>query len=395
MKRYSLFLNLIVAAGLIVAQPSIGLSQTPRQNDEARRLFKEGEVFQGAGNLVEAEKKFREALRRFPRAEGADKTAYFLINTLSRLGRVQEARSEIENFRRTYPQSKWRVDVSEATLALGGYPAVPAEANIWNSPAELREAQARADRMLGLRTPAGPPNRIYSDDFPPNASTKAEDLRQIIRSYPDVGIEEARRYLIANPSDPAVIANLGTIANSESHQALPFLLSIWGNAAASPNARNLAFFWFSRRNPEKEEVAKAIMDLLTKDETEKVASEALRRMTVADHRAVLEKIVRSSNPQKFALIDKIYRNGSVLLKSDLLMFVARLDDPRAVPFIVNAAQNDSDPAARLAAAQALGTRKDIDRGTLQTLIKPAPATPRGTQPARLMPAGNVILGLSP
>ena len=161
----------------------------------------------------------------------------------------------------------------------------------------------------------------------------------------------------ADPSDPAVPANLGTIANSDSPQALPFLLSIWGNVASSPNMRNNAFFWASRRNPDKEQVAKAIMDLLAKRETEAVASEALYLMTVADHRAVLEKIVMSSNPDKFVLMEKIYRNGSVLLRTDLLMFIGRLNDPKATPFIMEAAQNDRDASVRRAAVQAMGAVK--------------------------------------
>jgi HEAT repeat protein len=127
------------------------------------------------------------------------------------------------------------------------------------------------------------------------------------------------------------------------------------------------------------------MDLLEKRETERVASQALYLMTVADHRAVLEKIVASSNPQKFVLMDKIYRNGSTLLKTDLLMFVARLNDPNAVPFIVQAAQNDTDLSVRRAAVQALGNRKDVDVEILQDLMKSS--TPaRGTPPVRLAPA---------
>jgi tetratricopeptide (TPR) repeat protein len=393
MKQHSMAWSLIMVAGLVLAYPSTGTSQTPRENSEARRLFNEGAELQHGGNFVEAEKRFREALRRYPKAEGSDRTAYFLIDTLVRLRRFQDARTEIENFRRNYPKSQWQDDVSEKISALGGLPDAPAEAGIWNSPAELREAQALADLMRGAITPAGPPNKIYSDEFPRNASMRAESLRQIILRDPDQGIEEAKQLLKVTPSDPAVVANLGTIANSDSRQAVPFLLSVWVNTSATPNVRNNAFFWFSRRNPNKEEVANAIMNLLTKRETEGVASEALYRMTVADHRAVLEKIVTSSNPEKFVLMEKIYRNGSVLLRTDLLMFLARLDDSRAVPFIVQAAQNDSDLSVRRAAAQALGNRKDVDVGTLQNLMRSAPPTPRAPQPPRFAPANGAPIAI--
>jgi hypothetical protein len=300
-----------------------------------------------------------------------------------KLRRTQDARAEIDSFRRNYAQSKWLPDVEEIILALGGQISAPAEANIWNTPAELRQAQALADMLRGARTPIGPANKIYADDFPPNASMKAELLRQIIQHDPDRGIENAKELLQADPSDPSVVANLGTIANSESSLAIPFLLSVWGNVAATPNARNNAFFWFSRRNPDKEEVAKAIMELLAKPQTEKLGSEALYRMTVADHRAVLEKITTSSSPEKFALMDKIYRNGSALLKTDLLMFISRLNDPKAVPFLLDAAQNDRDASVRRAAIQALGSRKDVDVETLERLMKAAPPTPRVVQPLRI------------
>ncbi|HET9217696.1 MAG TPA: outer membrane protein assembly factor BamD [Terriglobia bacterium] len=384
MKRHSLICSLIVALGLAIAEPPSAIAQTPRENSEAKKLFNEGVAFQHDGNFVEAEKKFRAAMRRYPRAENADRTAYYLIDTLKKLKRVQDARAEIDNFRRSYPQSKWLADVNEMMFMLGGQPDAPTELSIWNTPAELREAQARADLLRGATTPIGPPNKIYAPEFPPNASMEAEYLQLIVQRDSDRGIEVATDMLRANPSDRAVLANLGIIANSDSPRAVPFLLSVWGNTAAPPNMRNSAFFWFSRRNPDKSEVAKAIMDLLAKRETEHVASEALFRMTVADHRAVLEKIVTSSNPDKFALMEKIYRNGSELLRTDLLMFVGRLDSPKAVPFIAQAAQNDKDLSVRRAAAQILANRKDVDVQMLETLMKSStpPPVPRPPQPGR-------------
>ena len=394
MKKNSFVLDLVLAATMVVMYPSTGISQTPRQNSEARRLVAEGVEFQYDGRFAEAEKKFREALTKYPKAEQSDRTAYYLIDTLVKLGRVQDARLEIERFRKNYPTSKWLQDVDERTWDLGGQPSAP-QAEIWNSPAELRDAQARFDLMRGAVTPTGPPNRIYADNFPPNASYKAEALRQIVQLDTNKGIENAKELLKIDPSDPVVLANLGTIANSDSPQALPFLVSIWANVASSPNMRNNAFFGASRRNPDKEQVAKAIMDLLAKRETESVASEALYLMTVADHRAVLEKIVMSSNPDKFVLMEKIYRNGSVLLRTDLLMFLGRLNDPKATPFIVGAAQNDRDASVRRAAVQSLGGRKDVDVEMLEKLIKSPPPAPRTPQPLRFSQTPVQSLGGTP
>jgi tetratricopeptide (TPR) repeat protein len=401
MKRDPLVCSLIIGLGLALAQPPRAIAQTPRENAEARKLFNEGTEFQKDGNFVEAEKKFRAAVRRYPKAENSDRTAYYLIDTLTKLKRIQEARTEIDSFRRNYPQSKWLPDVNEAIFILGGQPDAPSELTIWNTPAELREAQARADLLRGAVTPVGPPDKIYAPDFPPNASMEAEWLRLIVQRDSDRGLEVANELMKADPSDRAVSANLGVIANSNSPRAVPFLLSVWGNTATPPNMRNNAFFWFSRRNPDKSEVAKAIMDLLAKRETEHVGSEALFRMTVADHRAVLEKIVTSSNPEKFALMEKIYRNGSVLLRTDLLMFVGRLDSPRAVPFIAQAAQSDKDLSVRRAAAQILANRKDVDTQMLEALMKSStpPTPPRPPQPVKLpqpfVSTGSAIQSLPP
>jgi hypothetical protein len=87
-------------------------------------------------------------------------------------------------------------------------------------------------------------------------------------------------------------------------------------------------------------------------------------------------------------MEKIFRNGSELLKNDLLMFVAMLDDRRAVPFIVQAAQNEANPNVRATAVKALGSRKDVDAATLQNLVRSAPATPRPPQILRAAPANG-------
>ena len=91
-------------------------------------------------------------------------------------------------------------------------------------------------------------------------------------------------------------------------------------------------------------------------------------MTFSEHREVLAKIVESANPNKFDAIEKIYRGGSITLRSDLLAAVAALrDDSRAVSFIIDAAQNDKDLAVRRAALEALMSQKGAaDVKTLET-----------------------------
>jgi hypothetical protein len=210
-------------------------------------------------------------------------------------------------------------------------------------------------------------------------------LQMIIQANPSEGIAKARERLKSDPSDQSVFNNLGTIYSSKSPEALPFLLDL-ASSAASPNTRTVAFFYAIRRNPDKGQVAGTLMEMLGKKENESIVSEALFRMTFEEHRQVLAKIVESANPNKFDAIEKIYRGGSITLRSDLLTAVATLrDDPRAANFIIDAAQNDKDLAVRRAAIQALMIQKGTGNvKALENLLgtlppkNPAPPAPKGT-----------------
>ena len=230
------------------------------------------------GNFADAEKKFREALTKYPKSDQSDRSAYYLIITLEKLRRFQDARTEIENFHRNYPGSRWRDDVDERSLALGASSNSAAEQ-------EAKIAKERAESQ-----------KRGSPALPPNASMDAVILRMIIQANPNEGIEKAKERLKSDPSDQAVFANLGTIFSSNSPQALPFLLDL-ANSAASPNTRTVAFFYAMRRNPDKVQVANTLMEMLGKKENESIVSEALFRMTFEEHRAVLAKIVAEREPE--------------------------------------------------------------------------------------------------
>ena len=339
MKWNSLIPGLIFTVGVIVSHPPAAMAQSPRENSEARRLWSEGNELYNDGNFADAEKKFREALTKYPKSDQADRSAYYLIVTLEKLRRYQDANSEIENFHRNFPGSRWREDVDEKSLALGA------------SSNSLLEQEAKIAKERAESEKRGSPV------LPPNASVDAMILQMIIQANLNEGIEKVKERLKKDPSDPAAIANLGTIFNSNSPLALPFLLDL-ASSAASPTARTIAFFYAMRRNPDKVQVANTLMEMLGKKENESIVSEALFRMTYMEHRAVLAKIVESSNPNKFDAIEKIYRGGSITLRSDLLAAVATLkDDPRAESFIMDAAQNDKDLAVRRAALEALMMKK--------------------------------------
>jgi tetratricopeptide (TPR) repeat protein len=363
MKWNSAISSLILAAGMIASYSTVGVAQSARENPDARKLWNTGIELFNDGNFADAEKTFREALTKYPKYEQADRTTYYLIRTLEKLRRFRDARTEIENFHRNFPGSGWRDDVDEVSLALGGLDnsQLQQEAKIAK---ERAESEKRGSPVL-----------------PPNASMDAMILQMIIRANPNEGIEKVKERLKKDPADQAVLANLGTIFSSKSPQALPFLLDL-SNSASSPNIRTTAFFYAMRLNPDRVQVANTMMEMMGKKENEGIVSEALFRMTYQEHREVLAEIVGSSNSNKFDAIEKIYRGGSITLRSDLLDAVAKLrDDPRAESFILDAAKNDKDLAVRRAALEALVKLKGAaDVRTLENLLRPMP-TRNTTAPA--------------
>jgi tetratricopeptide (TPR) repeat protein len=375
MKRNSLILSLILAAGVVMAYPTAGIAQTPRENSEALTLFRAGNELYTDGHYPEAEKKFREALTKYPKADQSDRTAYYLIITLEKLRRFSDARTEIQNFHKNYPASRWRQDVDERSLVLSG----PSASNVgFADLAQWARAEERRAIERSLSADRG------STALPQNASMEAIVLRQQIQRNANAGIEAARERLKIDPSDPAVLANLGGIYQTKSPQALPFLLALSANEAASPNARTLGFYWAARYNPNKEEVARTMMDLLSQKGKEDLVSEALFRMTIEEHRLVLEKIVASSHPDKFAMIEKIYRGGSSTLRGDLIEIVAKLTDPKAWAFISDAAQNDKDLLVRTTAAEMLARRNRTEMPNIVSPTRPASGI-RGGGPVRIIP----------
>src|SRR5688572_23012263 len=102
MKRNSLQLILIFVAGVVFARPVLLAAQTPRQDSEAHALWLDGRNLYDDFKFAEAEKKFREALQKYPKSDQIDRQAYYLILTLEKLNRISEARAEIQTFLRNY-----------------------------------------------------------------------------------------------------------------------------------------------------------------------------------------------------------------------------------------------------------------------------------------------------
>jgi len=383
MKWRSLLFSLAFIASVAVAAPLPAFSQSAAQNADARKLFVEGRDLQDDGKYADAEKKFREALTKYPKADQADRTAYYLISTLVKLGKAADARTEIEAFRKNYPQSRWKADVDERALATNHY----AINTINGTDIYVHSPFSNATEGFTFNAPyfvtSGENTRLRSGNafvfggaYSANASLESELLRMILEKDSDRGIEVARERLKADPSDPAVLANLAAISNSSSNQALPFLMSLLGNNAATPNARTQAFFWASRRNGDKDQMAKALMELLGPGgdkSAETAVAEALQRYNANDRRGALDQIAQSQNGDRLAMLERVYRSAAApAVRADVIRAAGQIQDGKALALLADAAQNDKDLTVRRTAIQALAGRKDADVKTLESLLKAIP-----------------------
>src|SRR5262245_42661398 len=84
--------------------------------DEARDLFNAGQRFFDENRFGEAESKFREVVRRFPKNPITDRADYYLIRTLAQVGKKNEALNRIDGFAKQYPRSRWLADVQELRI---------------------------------------------------------------------------------------------------------------------------------------------------------------------------------------------------------------------------------------------------------------------------------------
>lgn len=362
--------SLAAALACAFSQAPAALAQTPDQNASARVLFIDGRNFWDDGRFVEAEKKFREALARFPKADQADRTTFYLITTLLKQGKVPQARMEIEKFEKTYPKSSWLADVKEKQLGLGltGV-ALVKTAPLPPLPMPPVNVQIASPRPVSPESGAW---RVYEG----SPSFQQEVLRALIEKDADRGIEAARERIKSDPSDPAVVANLKTIATSSSPKALPFLVSLAGTAR-SPNTRQQAIFWMSRGQADREAVAKALMEMLsgTNDKAmETAVAEAFAAFNTNERKSALDHMMRSASPERQAIAERIYRSSSSFqVRTQIVQSVAPLPEVRTLFFLGEVAKNDKDMVVRRTAVQAIASRKEAEATKiLEDLLKTMP-----------------------
>jgi hypothetical protein len=368
MKIPSLLITLTIAGTLAAASPQLH-AQTPAQDAAAKALFREGRDFLDDGKYADAEKRFREALSKYPRAEQADRTSFYLIATLIKLGRTDEASAEVLSFNRKYPQSTWKTDVEEKRITLG-LPAAPF--------GPVYRIHAIPQMPAPLQVPARYSTGLSVNTFMPTVSLEQEVFRNSILVNANIAITQARERLKANPSDPVIVSNFSTIAGSGSPQAFPFFVTI-ANDAPIPNTQTQARFWIGRLNNAEDSVGKAFI-ALTSDRSLPVFVEVLNQSNPGERNNVLRQVVQHPSLEKVVALEKVFNATTVQpFRSQIVESAATIPESAARDFITDVAKNEPEYTVRLSAIQALVARKDVDARVLTDIIRtlplPAPAPP--------------------
>ena len=370
--RLSSLLMTLTIVGILVTVPPQLHAQTPAQNAAAKALFLEGRDFVDEGSFADAEKTFREALTKYPRAEQSDKTSFYLITTLIKLGRTDEARAEIQSFKRMYPQSPWSSDVEEKRITLG-MPGSVFQAYRIHAPVALPVppqlfAPGRNTATFGVNV-----------NGMPNAGLKQEMFRVIVLRDANYAISLAKDRLKTNPSDPAVVSNFSTIAGSGSPQAFPFFVSVASDGPI-PNTQTQARFWIGRLNNAEDAVGKAFI-VLTGDRTLSVVVDVLNRSNPVERNNVLKQVVQHPSPEKVIALERVFKATTVQpFRSQIVESAATIPESAAREFLVDVAKHESEYPVRLTAIQALGVRKDVDVKVLGDIMRMWP--PAAPVPAR-------------
>ena len=401
----------------------LGLSADPTfaqdTTDPARTLFIAGRDLLDDGRYVDAEKKFREVLAKYPKSDQADRTDYYLITTLVKLGRVNEALTQINAFQKNYPNSKWTSDVQEKRINLTNEVPPYLESSLLRqvpvAPVAPPPAPPPAPALPNKQVAIGPFGPKVAGPFghfgagigrglgpgsgDPEISLQQEILRVLLQNNPDRGIDVATERLKADPSDPVVISNLSAIARSSSEKAFPMLVAI-AKTSPSSKARLDATFWVGRGPGDKDAIVTTLLEILasaTEADTEGAVASALtevgtpralaalsemardRNRSVNARRTALNAIARNENPNQLTTLDDLYKNSSdsAEMRRSVTAAIARIADPRAIAILANVARTDADISVRRTAIQALGRRKEPEAiKALEDLLKDAPPVPR-------------------
>jgi tetratricopeptide (TPR) repeat protein len=265
------------------AQPA----QAQAPADPARALFLAGRNFWDDGRFADAEKKFREALAKYPTSENADRTGFYLIETLIKMGRTPEALAEMNKFFTSFPRSKWLDDVQERRIGLTG------------------QTPPLGPNPFGNARPGawGPGTPMWNQFFSGQNANAVEQelLRALLKSEPERGLDVVKDRLKADPSDPVALSNFSTIVESSSNTALPLLIAV-ARTSSSVKARAYAAFWLGRAHADKNNtVVKALAEIVKDDSDDSVritAAQSLSTRKEPEAIKALEDLLRRSGSKR-------------------------------------------------------------------------------------------------
>jgi len=349
------------------------------------------------GRLTDAESRFREVIRRFPKNQIADRADYYLIRSLmAQTGKKTEALGLIDGFAKQYPKSSWQNDVLELRIQLTNQVPETFERILINpAPASIGPV-GRPIYISGLPSPAPAPPPpptppvaplgpgsvgpfgvfvgVQSSD--PEVSLQQEVMRAMFQSNGDRAIEIAMERLKANPGDPVVLASLNMIAQSRSAQAMPMLISI-AKSSTNAKARKDAIYWLGQsRIGDRDAVVDTLVSLLpslSEDDSEAVAyslsqirsDKSINALaTIARDKGKNEKLrtnsvywisqTRATN--RVALLEDIYKNSmdNARIRSQITYALSQTREPQAITILGNMALSDPDIEVRKQAVYWLG-----------------------------------------
>jgi thioredoxin-like negative regulator of GroEL len=350
--------------------------------DPARDLFNEGQRFFDEDRFAEAENRFRQVVRRFPRNAIADRADYYLIRTLVQVGKKNEALNRIDSFPRQYPKSRWMGDVQELRIQLTNQVPAVAESILLRvqapAPSPAPPGQRAAVSAAPPPTvPAMPPApsmpslhfsfEVQLQGFDPEVSLQQEIMRAMFRNNTDRAIEIVTERLKANPADPVVLSSLNALASSRSAQAMPILLNIV-KTSPIPRARRDAIIFLGQASADNDVIVDTLVGILPSlnDDDSEAVSYTLSRFrsdkslnalaAIARDRSKTEKartdairwIGQSRTPNRLSMLDDIYRNSTdnAKIRLQVVYALSRTREPQAVSILSNAASVDPDGEVR-------------------------------------------------
>ena len=368
MKSNSLVLSVAITLSLLT-MPTQLRAQTSSSNHPARVLYTEGRDLLDDGSYVEAEKKFREVLKKYPRAERPDRTSFMLITSLIKQGRTADALGEIATFNKKYPRSQWRDDVEEKRLVLTGLPRPVFRGGTY--------------RVGSAPLPVPPPTsgKIIMTPAPfgtwhvPNPSLEQEQIRIIIQQDANHGIAVARERLKANPTDPAVVSNFSIIASSGSPQAFPFFVVIAGKGP-NPHTQIQAQFYLGRLNNEKDAVGKGLVEMMKEEDKVPVVADVFTRSNPNVTRTVLSQLVQFPGPEKLVALERMYYTiAAPKVREQIVQSAGSIPESAALEFLTDVVKNEHEFFVRAEAVQSLSLRSDVNEKMMEAFVKTLAASP--------------------